>query len=109
VARSLSESAFTRVPVYVREPGGPAWNAVPFDSQEVMQTPVGTASLVFGDGNTGAFSYNVNGIAQTKIITREVLRMPGTVCPYALASGTVRHHDWITSPRSCVPAPARKR
>ena len=59
---------------------GPAWNAVPFDSQEVMQTPVGTASLVFGDGNTGAFSYNVNGVAQTKIITREVLRSPGTVC-----------------------------
>ena len=59
---------------------GPAWNAVPFDPQDVVQTPVGTASVTFADGNTGAFSYNVNGIAQTKVITREVLRAPGTVC-----------------------------
>ena len=51
-----------------------------FDSTVVAGTAVGTATFTFADGNTGTFDYTVNGITQTKAITREVLVDPGTVC-----------------------------
>jgi hypothetical protein len=59
---------------------GPAFNAVPFAPSRVAATPVGTLTLTFTDGAAGTFAYSVNGIAQTKSITREVFRAPGTVC-----------------------------
>jgi hypothetical protein len=51
---------------------GPAFTADPFNPQLVTPTAVGTGTLTFTDANNGAFSYIVNGIAQTKNITREV-------------------------------------
>ena len=59
---------------------GPAFNAVPFDSSKVVAKPVGTASFTFTDGNSGRFSYTVNGVTQTKAITRQVFNLPGTIC-----------------------------
>ena len=59
---------------------GPAFSATPFDPGKVSRTAVGTAALVFTDGNSGTFSYNVHGIAQSKPITRQVFRTPGTLC-----------------------------
>jgi hypothetical protein len=59
---------------------GPPFNAVPFNPAAVTRTGVGTATFKFIDGATGTFSYDVNGIAQTKPITRQVFRPPGTVC-----------------------------
>ena len=59
---------------------GPAFNAVPFDPSAVIETPVGTATFAFSDGSDGVFTYSVNGVAQSKPITREVFRSPGTVC-----------------------------
>jgi hypothetical protein len=59
---------------------GPAFNAVPFNPSNVVGTLIGTASLTFSDGNTASFAYLVNGVAQTKPITREVFRSPGTLC-----------------------------
>jgi hypothetical protein len=59
---------------------GPAFNAVPFNPAGVVGTSVGTAKLTFADGNTATFSYTVDGITQTKPITREVFVPPGTVC-----------------------------
>jgi hypothetical protein len=59
---------------------GPAFNAAPFDPAKVVATPVGTATFTFADGNHGTFGYTVNGIAQSKPITRQVFRAPGTVC-----------------------------
>jgi len=59
---------------------GPAFNAVPFNPTAVMGTAVGTATLSFSDGNNASFAYTVNGISQTKAITREVFQNPGTVC-----------------------------
>jgi hypothetical protein len=41
---------------------------------------VGTATFTFTDGNTASFAYTVNGVAQTKAITREILQSPGTTC-----------------------------
>lgn len=63
---------------------GPPFNAAPFppigSPGGAVPTNVGTATFAFADGQTGSFAYTVNGVAQTKAITRQVFRPPGTVC-----------------------------
>ena len=65
---------------------GPGFNAVPFDPQSVVRTPVGTLTLTFGDGNNATFAYTVTlgtpsiSVTQTKQLTRLVFRAPGTLC-----------------------------
>jgi len=59
---------------------GPAFDAVPFKPAAVVATAVGSATLTFSDGNDASFSYTVNGVTETKAITREVFVAPGTVC-----------------------------
>ena len=59
---------------------GPPFNSVPFNPANVVNTPVGTATFTFADGNTATFAYTVNGVAQAKAITREILQNPGTTC-----------------------------
>ena len=54
------------------ETRGPAFSAVPFDSNRVTRTVVGSGTLVFDDVNRGSFTYAVNGTQQTKAITRQV-------------------------------------
>ncbi len=56
------------------ETSGPPFNAVPFNPNEVIRTPIGAATLTFSDGGTGTFSYAMAGAAQTKAITRFVVR-----------------------------------
>ena len=57
---------------------GPPLNAVPFGG--VVETVVGSAELTFADGNAASFAYTVNGISQTKPITRQVFAGNGTAC-----------------------------
>jgi hypothetical protein len=64
---------------------GPAFNAVPFDPKAVTRTSVGTLTLTFANGNTASYAYTVAlpgspAVTQTKPITRQVFRAPGTVC-----------------------------
>jgi len=60
---------------------GPAFGAVPFDPANVVRTPVGTMTLTFANGNAGLFAYSVNGVTQTKPITRMLFAPPaGTLC-----------------------------
>ena len=59
---------------------GPAFNAVPFDPNDVVATAVGNATFTFADGNDATFAYTVNGVSQNKTITREVFNNPATVC-----------------------------
>ena len=59
---------------------GPAFNAVPFPKGDVVLTPVGTLTLTFANGNSATFGYTLNGVTQTKAITRQVFRTPGTAC-----------------------------
>ena len=63
---------------------GPAFSAVPFDPDAVTRTVVGTATVTFSNGNAATFSYQVTdgskSTTQTKSITRQVFRPPGTVC-----------------------------
>ena len=63
---------------------GPPFNSVPFDSSKVVETVVGTATLAFSDGDNATFGYVVNGIAQTKSITRQVFADPVPVCTWGL-------------------------
>jgi hypothetical protein len=51
---------------------GPAFSAVPFDPARVTPGAVGTARLTFVDADTAQFAYTVDGISQTKTITREL-------------------------------------
>jgi hypothetical protein len=53
---------------------------VPFQPGKVVETAVGSATVSFANGNSASFAYTVNGIAQTKAITRQVFAPPGTVC-----------------------------
>jgi hypothetical protein len=65
---------------------GPAFNAVPFDPNAVTRTAVGAATFRFTNGNSGSFTYNVdlgdgiNKATQSKAISRQVFKAPGTVC-----------------------------
>jgi len=59
---------------------GPAFNTVPFNPANISPTDVGAATLSFSDGANGTFAYSVNGIEQSKPITREVFAPPDTVC-----------------------------
>lgn len=59
---------------------GPAFSAVPFSPSMVTLMAVGTATFTFANGNSASFAYTVNGISQTKTITRQVFTSPGTTC-----------------------------
>ncbi|MGZ5099766.1 MAG: hypothetical protein ACXWGX_03300 [Usitatibacter sp.] len=59
---------------------GPAFSAVPFDSTVVVLTEAGNATFTFSDANNGVFAYTVDGVSQSKPITRDVFSSPATVC-----------------------------
>ena len=41
---------------------GPAFGSEPWDAGRVVETPVGTATLTFADGNHASFASTVNGV-----------------------------------------------
>ena len=59
---------------------GPAFNAVPFIGSNVKYASVGTLQLSFTNTNNGTFTYSVNGVTQSKPITRQLFNSPATVC-----------------------------
>jgi hypothetical protein len=63
---------------------GPPFNAVPFppigSPGGATGGTVGTATFTFTNGNAGTFAYTINGVSQSKAITREVFTAPGTAC-----------------------------
>ena len=65
---------------------GPPFSATPFDPAQVLATDVGTAMLTFADLNNGTFAYTVNGVSQTKAITRQVF---GPLPACAAATGNI--------------------
>jgi hypothetical protein len=68
----------------IRLTSGPPFNAVPFpplgSPGGATGSTVGSVQLAFFDGNSGTFTYTVNGETQSRDITREVFTPPGTVC-----------------------------
>ncbi|MDE2210773.1 MAG: hypothetical protein KGJ99_13690 [Betaproteobacteria bacterium] len=65
---------------------GPAFNAMPFDPTKVTRMAVGSASLTFTDANDALFAYTVNGVAQSKTLTREVFGASVPVCTFGETS-----------------------
>jgi len=60
---------------------GPPFGTLPFDSAQVVRTVVGTGTFTFANGNAATFAFDVNGVAQTKAITRYLFAPPaGTLC-----------------------------
>jgi hypothetical protein len=59
---------------------GPPLGTVPFDSTRVATTKVGTATLVFTNGNNASFGYSVGEVFEVKALTRQIFAAPGTVC-----------------------------
>jgi hypothetical protein len=51
---------------------GPPFDAELFDPSQVTRTPVGVGTIAFTDANNGTFAYTVNGISQSKNVTRQV-------------------------------------
>ncbi|HVO90851.1 MAG TPA: S8 family peptidase [Casimicrobiaceae bacterium] len=60
---------------------GPGFNAVPFDANQVTRTTVGLATLTFNDFDRATFAYTVNGVTQSKSITRQAFG-PLPKCAY---------------------------
>jgi hypothetical protein len=59
---------------------GPPFNAANWNATPLGVTPVGSATFTFTDSNNGTFAYTVNGVSQSKAITRQVFATPATVC-----------------------------
>jgi hypothetical protein len=59
---------------------GPPFNAVPFLPTNVHAVAVSGMQVIFANGNSATFRYTMNEISQTKQITRQVFRAPGTAC-----------------------------
>jgi hypothetical protein len=81
-ANKTAPGIYAGTPVYRLT--GPPFSTTPFPPLGSSGGPtgvsVGSASFTFSDGNTATFTYTVNGITQSKTITREVFTAPGTVC-----------------------------
>lgn len=63
----------------------PPFNAEPFLPANVIQTPVGTLTLTFVNGNSATYAYTVTpgvgpAVTQSKAIERTVFVPPGTLC-----------------------------
>jgi hypothetical protein len=82
---------------------GPPFDSPRFNPALVHSFPVGTASLSFdvADPNNGVFSYTVNGVSQTKNITREVFG-PLPTCTFNLLQDLTKAYTyqdlWWASP-----------
>jgi hypothetical protein len=59
---------------------GPAFNAVQFQTANVVGATVSVPTFAVTDRNNAMLAYTVDGIAQSKWIMRLVFGPPGTVC-----------------------------
>ena len=59
---------------------GQPFDTVPWNTARITETPVGTATVTFADGNAATFAYAVNGASRSRPITRQVFAPPGTTC-----------------------------
>ena len=59
---------------------GPAFSASPWDPSQVHVTPAGTATFTFNGLYNGTFVYTLDGVTQSKPITRQYFASPPTVC-----------------------------
>jgi serine protease len=81
---------------------GPAFNAVPFNPAQVVETTVGNMTVAFSPPNDAVVNYTVNGLSRSKLITREVFG-PLPACVWGqqndLTLATANYQDlWWRAP-----------
>lgn len=79
----MSDGAKTGTGTYagtLQRTTGPVFSTGQGVPSQVTRSTVGTAALTFSDASNGVFRYLVNGISQSKPITRLVHSTPATVC-----------------------------
>ena len=79
---------------------GPPFNAAPFTPITAANlTSVGTANLSFTNSSSGTFQYTVNGVSQSKAITRQVFG-PMPTCATGGTPGTPLNFQdlWYAAP-----------
>jgi hypothetical protein len=59
---------------------GPPFNASPWDPSKVTRMAAGNVTFAFTDANNGTMTYTVEGVTQSKSITRLAFSAPATVC-----------------------------
>ena len=61
---------------------GPAFSSVPWNqpASPVTARTVGAVSFSFTNASTGRFTYTLDGVTQTKNITRNIFAAPSTIC-----------------------------
>jgi YVTN family beta-propeller protein len=59
---------------------GPPFNAAPWDPSKVTRMAAGSVAFAFSDANNGTMTYTLEGVTQSKSITRIAFANPATVC-----------------------------
>jgi len=78
---------------------GPAFNSVPFNPAAIGVTEVGSATFTITDPNNGTFGYTVNGVTQSKAITRQLFDVVSTCSAGGTAGARPNYQDlWWRAP-----------
>jgi hypothetical protein len=79
---------------------GPSFDASSFDPNRVVATQVGNATFAFSDADNGTFTYTVNGVTQSKPITRQLFSSPVPTCTAGGSPGAAPNFQdlWWRSP-----------
>jgi hypothetical protein len=89
-------SATTTTSIYsgaLLQSTGPPFDSVPFNPSLVRTVAVGNGKLSFTDTDTGTFTYTVNGLTQTKTITRYVFG-PVPTCTFGLIADLAQAYNY---------------
>ena len=89
-------STVTTEPTYngtLSQCSGPAFDSVPFNPSLVRCVAAGTGVLTFADSDNGTFRYTINGLTQTKNITRQVFG-PLPTCTFGLLSDLTQAYNY---------------
>ena len=89
---------------------GPPFNAEPFDPSKVKRMESGTIRLAFESGNAATMTYTLDGVTQSKAITRQLFFPPSgtrcdqpmrTVAPFTVAAaGDIAQCTYAPAPGS---------
>ena len=78
---------------------GPPFAAIPWNPALVTNKAVGSATLTFSDAANGTFAYVVNGVSQSKAITRYVFSSPVPNCAASASPPSSNYQDlWWHAP-----------
>lgn len=96
---------------------GPPFGAQPFDPSKVKRMESGDIRFTFASGDTATMSYRVDGVTQTKSITRQVFFPPAgtrcgepsrTIAPFSVAvAGDIAQCTYSPAPGSAAALTAK--